>query len=173
MWTWESWRWWTKPRAEGHLCVGGWGRGRVREGRRWERRGEERREERQGTETKSKVWKFALSRRNRANGEDRRAEGEPCEFSVLWTKNKRVVKERRWLAVINAAEIRELKGWEQINGFHSFRFYLANGRTDSRGMRRGGLVILIERRKVGWLLKGTNRKGKRRIFKSFSSQWET
>lgn len=36
---------------------------------------------------------------------------------------------------------------------HSVSFYFANGRTDSRGLRSGGLVTLIERRKVGWLLK--------------------
>lgn len=59
-------------------------------------------------------------------------------------------EERRWPAVLNAAETKELKNWSRRVDFtHSFSFYLANGRTDSKGMRRGWLVTVTERREVG------------------------
>lgn len=52
--------------------------------------------------------------------------------------------------MLNAAETKELKNWSRPVDFtHPFSFYLANGRTDSKGMRRGWLVTVTERREVG------------------------
>lgn len=52
--------------------------------------------------------------------------------------------------MLNVVEIKEFKNWSRrVDFIYLFSFYLVNGRIDFKGMRRGWLVIVIERREVG------------------------